>query len=91
MPEPFDTMLLNCRTPPLQLVNQKVIANTFGLCFGYPNGGKMLLGDVRLEDADKMQYTSLHPGQQAHYYTTILQRILCDDVDIGVPSVRGAR
>ena len=47
----------------------------------------MLLGDVKLVDADKMQYTALHPGQQVHYYTTILQHIYCNDADIGVPSV----
>ena len=43
----------------MQLVNQKVIDDTFGLCFGYPDGGKMLLGDVKLVDADKMQYIAL--------------------------------
>ena len=68
-------------------MNQKVIDDTFGLCFGYPDGGKMLIGDVKLVDADKMQYTALHPGQQVHYYTTILQHIYCNDADIGVPSV----
>ncbi len=34
-----------------QLVEQKVIANTFGLCFGYPDGGMMVLGKARGERA----------------------------------------
>ncbi len=33
-----------CTCPTLQLVEQNVIADTFGLCFGYPGGGPMVLG-----------------------------------------------
>lgn len=29
-----------------QLVAQKVIADTFGLCFAYPTGGSMVLGEI---------------------------------------------
>ena len=29
----------------MQLVRQSVIENTFGLCFGFPRGGVMLLGE----------------------------------------------
>ncbi|GAX76326.1 hypothetical protein CEUSTIGMA_g3772.t1 [Chlamydomonas eustigma] len=62
-----------------QLVEQKVIDDTFGLCFGYPQGGTMLLGDVRLKDHDKMQYTNLTKGQQVHYYTVLMQGMQIDD------------
>jgi len=61
-----------------QLVEQKVIDDTFGLCFGHPSGGTMLLGDVPVEYAERMVYTPLKPGWQVHYYTVTLEALLVD-------------
>uniref|UniRef100_A0A7S0RJ26 Peptidase A1 domain-containing protein n=1 Tax=Chlamydomonas leiostraca TaxID=1034604 RepID=A0A7S0RJ26_9CHLO len=58
-----------------QLVEQKVIDDTFALCFGYPDGGAMFLGDVPFADHDKMVYTPLLPGWQTHYYTVKIEQM----------------
>ncbi|KAJ9521793.1 hypothetical protein QJQ45_024661 [Haematococcus lacustris] len=65
-----------------QLVQRNVIADTFSLCFGYPHGGTMLLGDVSLTRASEMVWTPLKPGWQAHYYTITVQQLLVGGVAV---------
>lgn len=44
--------VLNCVLLP-QLARSGVIENTFALCYGFPEGGSMLLGESTVEHADQ--------------------------------------
>ncbi|KAG1666106.1 hypothetical protein FOA52_010896 [Chlamydomonas sp. UWO 241] len=69
-----------------QLVAQNVTADTFGLCFGFPQGGNMLLGDAPVANLDKMKFTPLKPGYQMHYFTVDLDGITVAGKTIRVPA-----
>jgi hypothetical protein len=61
-----------------QLVQQKVIEDVFSLCFGFPMGGTMMLGDVTIPEDIKMQYTPLDTSKGLHYYNVKMEGIKVD-------------
>ncbi|KAF5836020.1 aspartic peptidase domain-containing protein [Dunaliella salina] len=74
-----------------QLLNMGAIADSFALCFGYPSGGTMLLGDVSFPGSEDMVYTPLLKRSSVHYYTLILNEITVGNKLVEVPSSTYAR
>mmetsp|Transcript_22652 Transcript_22652/g.62543 ORF Transcript_22652/g.62543 Transcript_22652/m.62543 type:complete len:640 (-) Transcript_22652:415-2334(-) len=69
-----------------QLLKMGAIADSFALCFGYPSGGTMLLGDVSFPGSEDMVYTPLLRRSSVHYYTLTLNEITVGNKPVEVPS-----
>lgn len=67
----------NINSLPSQLVTAGVIDNIFSLCFGFPDGGALLLGDVSLPAAvqNAVFYTPLRMSPGNPYYRVQLNGI----------------
>ncbi|KAF6251742.1 aspartic peptidase domain-containing protein [Scenedesmus sp. NREL 46B-D3] len=68
---------------PRQLARTGLVDDVFSLCYGFPAGGAMLLGDVPVEPAVQLQYTPL-VDRQLHYYNVGLQSISLGKKSLGV-------
>lgn len=61
-----------------QLVANGVIEDIFSLCFGYPDGGVLMLGDVALPDSSTTVHTPLLTNLHLHYYNVKMESITVD-------------
>eukprot|EP00882_Tetradesmus_deserticola_P025713 GHRQ01028270.1.p1 GENE.GHRQ01028270.1~~GHRQ01028270.1.p1 ORF type:complete len:487 (+),score=162.78 GHRQ01028270.1:773-2233(+) len=68
---------------PRQLARAGLVDNVFSLCYGFPAGGAMLLGDVPVQPPVQLQYTPL-VDRRLHYYNVGLQSISLGKKPLGV-------
>ncbi|MEW5312356.1 MAG: hypothetical protein WDW38_003997 [Sanguina aurantia] len=69
-----------------QLVAAGVMEDVFGLCFGFPSGGTMTLGEISLPPSMITKYTPLSADRHMHYYNVRLDAITVAGVDIEIPA-----
>ena len=57
--------------PPTQLAASGAVAPVFSLCFGFPSGGALLLGDAPPPQSVKLSFTPLVPSKTPYYAVTL--------------------
>eukprot|EP00878_Enallax_costatus_P039744 GHUV01045636.1.p1 GENE.GHUV01045636.1~~GHUV01045636.1.p1 ORF type:complete len:526 (+),score=146.95 GHUV01045636.1:825-2402(+) len=73
----------NMNSFPRQLARSGLVDDVFSLCYGFPKGGSLLLGDVPLDPEMKFQYTPLLDSQR-HYYNVDLRSISLNGKSLAV-------
>lgn len=68
---------------PRQLARTGLVDDVFSLCYGFPAGGTMLLGDVPVQPPLQLRYTPL-VERRLHYYNVGLQGISLGQKLLGV-------
>lgn len=73
----------------MQLAASGQVARQFSLCFGFPSGGGLLLGEVLLPPnvAARMAYTPLVQRNMQHYYNVDLQGISLNGSAVAIDPV----
>jgi len=71
-----------------QLAATGAVGRMFSLCFGFPAGGTMLLGDVPLPSSVKLAYTPLQRSSTP-YYVVKMESISVGGQDLNIEQVSG--
>eukprot|EP00798_Chlamydomonas_sp_ICE-L_P005797 gene5797-6078_t len=68
-----------------QIAAQNVMEDKFSLCFGFPSGGNMLLGDVNIFGLENMKYTPIKSSWRVFYYVVETTHMTVDGEQLDVP------